>query len=175
MDKVTPNWSTFHQRSKEGKFCWTVTRINYVQRKGTTSNSKRSGKDFEKLKIELLEELKSIVAVDEIPTELIMNWDHTGHKIVPTSSWSMKKSGEKRVEIVGVNDHRKITAIFCGMIYGLCGNTDHCHLKFKFPDDWDITHFPNHWSTEETMVQCVKNTVEPVHSNHPRAKNIWPY
>ena len=66
-----------------------------------------------------MEELKSIVTVDEIPTEVVMNWDHTGHKIVLTSSWSMKKGRKKRVEIVGENDHKQITAIFCGMIRGL--------------------------------------------------------
>ena len=40
----------------------------------------------------------------EIPTELILNWDQTGVKIVPSSTWTM--------EAVGVNDKRLITGVF---------------------------------------------------------------
>ena len=57
--------------------------MNYVQRKGTTSKRKRSGKDFEKLKAEFLDEIKSIVTMEEIPAELVMNWDQTGLKLFP--------------------------------------------------------------------------------------------
>ena len=39
--------------------------------------------------------------------------------------------------------------------------TDHCHPKFQFPDGWDITHSPNHLSTEETVIQYVKNIIVP--------------
>ena len=31
---------------------------------------------------------------------------------------AMDKSGSKRVEIIGVNDKRQITAVFCGTLLG---------------------------------------------------------
>ena len=49
--------------------------MNYVQRKGTTAKSKGSGKHLEKLKAELLEKVKTIVMMEDVPAELVMNWD----------------------------------------------------------------------------------------------------
>ena len=52
--------------------------------------------------------------MEEIPAELILNWDQTGIKIVPSSTWTMDAEGSKRVEVAGVNDKRLITAMFVG-------------------------------------------------------------
>ena len=56
--------------------------------------------------------------MEEIPPELILNWDQTGIKLVPSSFWTMERQGEKRVEMVGVNDKRQITAVFCSSLLG---------------------------------------------------------
>lgn len=40
---------------------------------------------------------------EEIPPHFILNWDHTGIKIAP-SSWTMHRSGSKEVELTGVDD-----------------------------------------------------------------------
>ena len=90
------------------------------------------------------------------------NWSH-----VLLGPWP--KHGAKRVEMIGANDKRQITALFCGTILGdflpiqlvYKGKTDRCHPKFKFPEDWHITHSPNHWSTETTMLQYIDNIIEP--------------
>jgi hypothetical protein len=37
--------------------------------------------------------------MEEVPIELILNWDQTGIKIVPSSSRTMDKKGIKRVEV----------------------------------------------------------------------------
>ena len=50
--------------------------------------------------------------------ELILNWDQTGIKMIPSSGWTMDQQGVKRVEIRGVNDKRNITAVFCGSLSG---------------------------------------------------------
>ena len=78
----------------------------------------------------------------------------------------MEKQGTRRVELVGLNDKRQITAVFCGnnlfaflpiqVIY--LGKTQQRH---KFPSHWDITHSPKHWSTEETMLQYVQLIIVP--------------
>ena len=41
------------------------------------------------------------------------NWDQTGIHYVPVSNWTMDEEGSKRVEIVGVNGKRQITAVLC--------------------------------------------------------------
>ncbi len=49
--------------------------------------------------------------MEEIPPELILNWDQTGIHLVPAAAWTMDQIGSKRVE-VGVNDKKQITAVF---------------------------------------------------------------
>ena len=50
--------------------------------------------------------------MEEIPPSLIFNWDQTGLHLVPSSSWTMARKGSKRVEMIGMEDKRQITAIF---------------------------------------------------------------
>ena len=56
--------------------------------------------------------------MEEVTLELILNWDQTGMKMVPCSMWTMEQQGAKRVEVIGVNDKRQITAVFCGSLVG---------------------------------------------------------
>ena len=72
--------------------------------------------------------------------------------------------------MVGVNDKRQINAVFfCGSLVGdflpiqliYKGKTSRFHPKFQFPEGWDITHAPNHWSSEFTMIQYINNIVVP--------------
>ena len=107
--------------------------------------------------------------MENIPPELIMNWDQTGIKLVPSSNWTMEKIGTQRVEIVGVNDKQQKTAVFCGTLTGdflpiqliYQGKSPHCHPHFTFPEGWHITHSPRHWSTEQTMLQYIGHIVIP--------------
>ena len=56
--------------------------------------------------------------MEEIPPELILNWDQTGIRIVPSNTWTMDQQGAKRVEVCGASDKRLITAVFCGSLVG---------------------------------------------------------
>ena len=142
-------------------------RMNFVQRKVTTAKSKHSAAEFNRLKEKFLADVEATVKMEEIPPELILNLDQTGIRIVPSRTWTMEQQGSKRVEIIGANDKRMITAVFCGslaanflplqIIYG--GKTERCHPRFQFPDDWDITHSPKHWSNESTMIEYFQNIV----------------
>ena len=79
-----------------------LRRMNFVQRRATTAKSKYPVSDFAEIKKSFLTSLIQIVTMEEIPAELILNWDQTGIMIVPSNSWTMDKMGTKRVEIVGV-------------------------------------------------------------------------
>jgi hypothetical protein len=127
-----------------------LRRMNFVLRKATTSKSKYSVGNFSALKESFLEDVITTVQMEEIPPKLIMNWDQTGIKLVPTSSYTMERRSSKRVEMGGAGDKRQITAVFCGIIFGdflpvqliYKGKTPRCHSRYKFPADWSITHSP---------------------------------
>ena len=94
--------------------------------------------------------------MEEIPPDLIINWDHTGINYVPVSKWTMEKEGTERIEITGIDDKRQFTAVFAGGMSGeflpvqliYQGKINVCLPKVKFPDGWDITYSPTHWSNE---------------------------
>lgn len=146
-----------------------LNRMKFVQRKVTTAKSKHSIAGFAQLKEGFLNDVEATVEMEEIPPELILNWDQTGIKIVPSSTWTMDRQGSKRVEAVAVNDKRLITAVFCGSLVGdflpiqviYQGKTARSHPRFQFPRDWNITHSPKHWSNEETMIEYINEIIIP--------------
>ena len=140
-------------------------RMKFVNRKVTTAKSKYSTTDFIRLKEEFLRAVVETVEMEEIPPELILNWDQTAVKIIPSSTWTMEQRGSKRIDVAGANDKRAITVVFCGSLVGdflplqviFKGKTPRCHPRFHFPSDWDITHSPRHWSNESTTLQYIDN------------------
>ena len=84
-----------------------------------TTKSKITVQNFESLKQQFLLDIKAIVELEEIPSDLIINWDQTGINNVPVSQWTMDKKGSKRVKVVGVDDKRQITAVFAGNLSGV--------------------------------------------------------
>ena len=121
------------------------------------------------MKSQFLQDIIDIVAMEEIPPQLIFNWDQTGLHLVPTSNWTMAKKGSKRVEMKGLEDKRQITAVFCGTLCGeflpmqliYKGKTERCHPSYSFPADWCITQSSNHWSNEETMLKYINDIIVP--------------
>ena len=95
-----------------------LKRMKYVKRRATTSKSRSVIEDFDAVKEEFLQQVVAVVTMEEIPPELIMNWDQTGLNIIPSSSWTMDQRGSRRVELTGLKDKRMITAVFCGTLSG---------------------------------------------------------
>ena len=123
----------------------------------------RSGK----LQKAFLADVTTVVIMEEIPPELVLNWDQTGIRLVLCSSWTMEKQEEKRVEMVGVNNKCQIVAVFCGymlrdflpvqLVYK--GKTSRCHPSYSFLASWHVIHLPNHWSTKETRLQYIEHII----------------
>ena len=143
-------------------------RMGFVKRRGNTK-AKVDVEQFEAIKTQFLFDLKATVEMLEIPPELVINWDQTGIKIVPVSSWTMEKRGSKRVEISGVDDKRQITAVFAATPIGeflpfqliYQGKTRACLPAVTFPSDWNVTYTPNRWSNEDTMKTYIKEIIVP--------------
>ena len=92
--------------------------MNFVKRKVTIAKRKHSTAAFAQLKQQFLADVVTTVEMEEIPAELILNWDQTGIKIVPSSTWNMDAQGSKRVDVTGVDDKHLITAVFSGSLTG---------------------------------------------------------
>ena len=72
--------------------------------------------NFEAVKEQFILDIRAVVEMEDIPPELVFNWNQMGISIAPGSSWTMKVKGSKQVEIAGMNDKRQITAVFCGTL-----------------------------------------------------------
>uniref|UniRef100_A0A1X7UUQ0 DDE-1 domain-containing protein n=1 Tax=Amphimedon queenslandica TaxID=400682 RepID=A0A1X7UUQ0_AMPQE len=145
-----------------------LEKMSFVKRKGTTK-SKVTVEHFEEVKQQYLLDIKAVVEMEEIPDELIINWDQTGINYVPMSQWTMAEKGSKRVQIVGLNDKRQITALFGGSLPGdflpiqlvYQGKTGKCLPKVDFPTSWHVTSTPNHWCNEATMKSYLEVILVP--------------
>ena len=146
-----------------------LRRMGYTKRRAN-SKSKVFPADFKAIKQQFLIDKKSVVVMEEIPEALILNWNQTAMKIVPSSSWTMEKKGTKRVEIAAIDDKRQITAVFACSLAGKFlpmqliykGTTSRCLPKnVPFPPSWHITCSENHWSNEITMKEYIKHIILP--------------
>ena len=75
-----------------------LRRMGFVKRRVSTS-AKISVKNFDKLKMQYLQDIKVNVELDDIPEEMIVNFDQTGINYVPTGSrpWSTKDQRELKL------------------------------------------------------------------------------
>ena len=90
---------------------------------------------------------------------------------MPVSSWTMAKEGSKRVEIIGIDDKRQITAVFGGTLVGdflppqliYQGKTTKYLPSVDSPQDWHVTYTENHWANEATMVDYLEKIIFPIY------------
>ena len=144
-----------------------LAQMKFVKRKATTK----------KLKDNFLMDIKAIATMEEVPDEMILNWDQTAIKYIPVSNWTMATEGSKRIELIGQDDNRQITATFAGTLTGNFlpiqlvyeGKTARCHPLIDFPKGWHITHTTNHWCNEDTMIDYIKLVIIP-YMNETRKK-----
>jgi len=112
-----------------------LTKMNFVKRKATTKKSKFSVSNFEELKSQFLMDIMASVTMEEIPSDMVLNWDQTAIKYIPLSDWTMAQKGSKRMEVFGIDDKRQITAMFAASLSGNFlpiqlvyeGKTSRCH------------------------------------------------
>ena len=127
-----------------------LERIGYVKRK-VTSKAKVTVENLSTLKQQYLLDINGTVEMEEIPQDLILNWDQTAIHYVPVSSWTMAKEGCKKISIAGADDKRQITAVFAATMSGKLlppqlvyqGKTKGCLSSVSFPNDWDVTFTQN--------------------------------
>ena len=147
-----------------------LKRMGFVKRKATTkSKLTLTESAFKESKANYLQKIKKAVKDGKIPSDLIINWDQTGIKVVPSSEWTQEQRGAMRVEVAGVDDKRQITVTLACTLSGEFlpfqvlyeGKTERCHPPVAFPEGCDIWHTPNHWANSETSIRFVTNIIVP--------------
>ena len=74
-----------------------LDRMHFVRSKATTAKSKYTLDSFTDVKKFFLADFVNTVAMEDIPLELMLNWDQRGIKIVPSSDRTLEQQGAKRV------------------------------------------------------------------------------
>ena len=146
-----------------------LSKMKFVKRKATTKKSAITVSNFDEIKDNFLMDIKAAVVMEEVPDDMILNWDQTTIKYIPVSNWTMATEGSKRIELIGQDDKRQITATFAGTLTGQFlpiqlvyeGKTTKCHPSIEFPKGWHVTHTTNHWCNEETMIEYIKSVIVP--------------
>ena len=92
--------------------------MGFVKRRETTkSNVAVAG--LEACKDIFLSDIVAIVVLEEIPPDLIINWDYPGPNLIPSSFWTMEKKvlGKLSWQVKMINWQR--TAVLCGSLTGV--------------------------------------------------------
>ena len=76
-----------------------LKRMNFTKRRASTKCS-HPGDELEKEKQTFLSEILDTVALNDIPPELIFNWDQTGINLVPTALWTLDKRGRRELRLL---------------------------------------------------------------------------
>ena len=145
--------------------------------------------DWESKKEKFINDVKTLIQEHNIPDDLVVNFDQTGVKLVPTSDYTFAPKGTHDVSATGSNDKREITAVVAGTKSGLklppqliySGKTQRCLPKLEDGFELNGTHLTmsdSHWSTEQTMIQYIDLVLKPYISetrkklNNPSAKAL---
>ena len=147
----------------------------WLQRHGWTKRKATSGKrhppaDLDAQRAVFTASVAQIMQTEHIPNELVYNVDETGVKIVPVTDWTMEERGANRVEVVGKDDKRQVTATIGVTATGeklpimmtYEGKTTRCVPDASVqPAGWMFTHSENHWSNATIFSDYVKQIIVP--------------
>lgn len=154
------------------KKCWAQSlfrRMGWCKRHATTGKLPLPTAFVAEQKLRMAHSVACHITEHDIPEELVLNWDQTNLKYIPTGQWTMEQHGAKKVAIAGMDDKRSITALVtCSaagemlpmqLIYG--GKTPQCHPTAPLPEGTHVTQNPTHYSTEKTMLEFLENIIQP--------------
>ena len=71
-----------------------LSRMGLVKCKATTT-AKITAEVFEDLKVQFLTDIETVSMLEDIPKDLVINWDQTAVKFVPVSNWTQEVKGWK--------------------------------------------------------------------------------
>jgi len=87
--------------------------------------------DFVNLKDDFLSRINQMVKENNIPDDLILNWDEMDVKMVPTSEWTMAPAGSKQVEMLGLDDKWKSQHCYVSRCLEFCYHYKLCTRRIQ--------------------------------------------
>ena len=82
-----------------------LKRIEFTKRRATTKSNPPTDDIVESKRLFPAEVLET-VEFNDIPPELMFNWDQTDINLIPTALWTMDKKEKKRIAIEGHQDKK---------------------------------------------------------------------
>ena len=114
--------------------------------------------------------IKTLQAMHRVSEDLILSLDQTLLSYVCSACHTLHEKGAKSVPLVGKGKKKQITATFTVTMSGLFlpmqliyeGKTPRCLPQgISFPDNFNLTFTPNHWSSEDKVMEPLEKVVFP--------------
>ena len=131
-----------------------MERMGFVKKRASTK-ANISIPDFEQYNAQFIFNVKVVIEMEEIPSELVISWDQTGIHYVLVGRWQRRGQNElKQPELMTNGKSLLCLAAPClGTFYFhnwfIKAKPTKCLPSVKFPSDWHITFTENHWSNEK--------------------------
>ena len=93
-----------------------LKRMDFTKRRGSTKTG-MAPDDLESAKKTFISEVLETVALNDIPGELIFNWDQTGINLVPGALWTMDKREKNELTFQDL----RIKTTYCRHVWELHG------------------------------------------------------
>ena len=94
-----------------------LDRMDFTKRKGTKA-AKHKISDLPEIKQNFVSRFLDFVINRQIPTEMVVNLDQTGVRMVPSGQWTFEKKGSQHVSSIGLDDKREIKVLLGCCQYG---------------------------------------------------------
>ena len=141
-----------------------------TRRKGTTEKIPVSPGLLKEVKLNYQRQIKLLQSWNDIPDDLIINFDQTPLSYVSSPNHTLEVQGATSEPLVGKGKKKQITGTFTVTKSGLFlpmqviyeEKTDRCHPRgIEFPQGFNVTHSENHWSNEEKVIEQLETIVFP--------------
>ena len=141
-----------------------------VRRMGNTAKVPVAPGLLDEVKLDFQRKIKLLQSWHNIPDELIINFDQTPLAFVCSPNHTLEVQGTKSIPLIAKGKKKQITGTFSiskaghflplQLIYE--GKTDQCLPRgIKFPDGFNVTYTPNHWSNEEKAIELLDVIIFP--------------
>ena len=91
--------------------------------------------DFESVQSAFLCRIEETVKSNNIPLQMVVNFDQTGIKMVPVSDWTLEVQGTKQIDIIASDAKREVAVLLAVSLSGEllppqvinAGKMERCH------------------------------------------------
>ena len=161
---LTNDWAIniLYKMERDGK--------RMVRRMANTAKVPVASGLLDEVKLDFQRKIKVVQSWHDISDELIINFDQTPLAFVCSPNHTLDIQGTKSIALILKGKKKQITGTFsiskAGHFLPLQhiydGKTDRCLPRgIKFPDGFNVTYTPNHWSNEEKAIELLDVIIFP--------------